>query len=58
MTNTTFLAFICLWAASALGYISIRHVSCRDVVALLKGAAITLLAAIGALLMLTAVIGR
>lgn len=58
MSNTTLLAFICLWAASALGYISIRHVSCRDVVALLKGVAITLLAAIGALLLLTAAIGR
>jgi hypothetical protein len=58
MNNTTFLAFICLWAASALGYISIRHVSCRDVVALLKGAVIGLAAAIGALLLLTAAIGR
>ena len=58
MSNTTFLAFICLWAASALGYISVRHVSCRDVVALLKGAVISLAAAIGALLLLTAVIGR
>jgi hypothetical protein len=58
MNNTTFLAFICLWAASALGYISVRHVSCRDVVAVLKGAVISLAAAIGALLLLTAVIGR
>jgi hypothetical protein len=58
MNNTTFLAFICLWAATALGYISVRHVSCRDVVALLKGAVISLVAAVGALLLLTAAIGR
>jgi hypothetical protein len=58
MNNTTFLAFICLWAASALGYISIRHVSLRDVVSLLKTAIVSLLCAVGALLLLTAAIGR
>jgi hypothetical protein len=58
MNNTTFLAFICLWAATALGYISVRHVSCRGVVALLKAAIVSLLCAVGALLLLTAAIGR